>query len=182
MAMTRARVVWASTPDFAAEAEAILDEALRQTRIGPRALASDVASMRALLDEEKPPSGEWDCKLCPGGFVDIEFSVQYLQLLGAAAGQPVMPNTAEALEALAERQAAPPALIADLQAAWSLQQAVVQLLRVALTDAADPTSEPAAFRRRLAKSAGARDFRTLVSRLRAARAKARMAFQALVQA
>ena len=31
------------------------------------------------MARERPPKGEWDLKLSPGGLVDIEFAAQYLQ-------------------------------------------------------------------------------------------------------
>jgi [glutamine synthetase] adenylyltransferase / [glutamine synthetase]-adenylyl-L-tyrosine phosphorylase len=177
LALTRARVVWASSDGFAADAGAAIEAALRRPRDLAKT-AADVRDMRRLLDKERPPRGEWDLKLSLGGLVDIEFAVQHLQLAHAAAGGPLRQNTAEALAAFADL--APETHLMALQRAWKLQQNLTQLLKVALADNPDPAAEPKAFRALLARAGGARDFATLKTRLASAQAAARAAFQALV--
>ena len=179
LALSRARVVWASSPAFARDAEQVIEAALRRPR-DPGATARDVLDMRTLLAEERPASGFWDLKLIEGGLVDIEFCAQFLQLIGAAQGGPLRQNTAEALAGL---QAARPALgrpLEALAAAWRLQQSLSQLLKIALEDGADPADEPPAFRTLLAKAAGARGFPSLRARLVATRGAARQAFEQLI--
>jgi glutamate-ammonia-ligase adenylyltransferase len=180
LAMTRARVVWATSPAFAAEAGDAIQTALRRPR--PDSLAADVLAMRSLMYEERPASSFWDLKLSPGGLVDIEFAAQYLQLLHADAGGPLRQNTGEALRAVAAARLAPAASIESLHSAWVLQQSLSQMLKVALDDDADPAAEPRAFRALLARAGGARDFRKLTARLTEARAAAHDAFQSLVRA
>src|SRR5271155_3905622 len=68
LALTRARVVWATTPAFA----------VRAAERDPHKTAADVRAMRQLLARERPPSGFWDLKLYEGGMVDIEFAAQFL--------------------------------------------------------------------------------------------------------
>jgi glutamate-ammonia-ligase adenylyltransferase len=182
LALTRARVVWSSDPQFAAEAADLIAEALSQPGKPDAETAADVRAMRRLMDEERPAAGDWDMKLSPGGLVDIEFVAQFLQLIAARDGHPVEPNTGAALAVLAARPGADAARLESLRAAWVLQQDLSQLLKVALRDQADPSGEPAAFRRRLARAGGAREFRGLTARLRAARAQARAAYEALVRA
>ena len=180
LALTRARVVWASSPAFAHAVAAAIEAALRQPR-DPRTTAEDVWEMRALMERERPPSGFWDLKLSPGGLVDIEFAAQHLQIVHAADGGPLRANTAEALAAIGEAELGPPVTLIALQDAWTLQQDLSQLLKVALEDDADPAAEPQAFRRMLARAGGARDFRTLQARLTARRAAARKAFVATLK-
>ncbi|MFC3070945.1 bifunctional [glutamine synthetase] adenylyltransferase/[glutamine synthetase]-adenylyl-L-tyrosine phosphorylase [Phenylobacterium soli] len=180
LALTRARVVWATSEAFAAEAQAAITTALRRPRDRGRT-AVDVRDMRELLERERPPKGDWDLKLSPGGLVDIEFAAQFLQLAHAAADGPLDPNTARALAAMRESGLAPAAPLADLEAAWRLQQDLTQLLKVALAEGADPTDEPAAFKKLLARAGGARDFRALVKALGAARVAARKAYDIVVQ-
>jgi len=180
LAMTRARIVWATSPAFAAEATAAIEQALRRPH-DLKAATKDVLEMRALMERERPPSGFWDLKLSPGGLVDIEFVAQHLQLTHAAEGGPLRPNTAEALAELRARGMADPDVLAQLQEAWSLQQNLTQLLKVALEDDADPDSEPAAFQTLLARAGGEADFRALKKRLTAARAAARKAYLAVVK-
>ena len=179
LALTRARVVWATGEAFAAAAQAAIDAALRRPR-DRAATARDVREMRELMARERPPKGDWDLKLSPGGLVDIEFAAQFLQLAHAADGGPMAPNTAEALAAFRDARLAPAHPLADLERAWRLQQDLTQLLKVALEEGADPEAEPPAFRALLARAGGARDFRQLRAALKRARAAARKAYEAIV--
>ena len=180
LALTRARVVWATSAAFAEAAGASIEAALRRRR-DPKRTAADVLDMRELMERERPPSGFWDLKLSPGGLVDVEFAAQHLQIVHAANGGPLRPNTAEALSALGARRLAPAEHLAALEAAWTLQQNLSQLLKVALDDAADPAAEPEAFRDLLARTGGTASFAALGAELEARRAKARKAFVALVK-
>jgi [glutamine synthetase] adenylyltransferase / [glutamine synthetase]-adenylyl-L-tyrosine phosphorylase len=181
LALTRARVIWSTSPDFAADVSVAIEAALRQSR-DPGATALEVRDMRALMAKERPPQGFWDLKLSPGGLVDVEFAAQYLQIIHAAAGGPLRVHTGEALASLAEAGLAEPADLEALEAAWTVQQDLSQVLKVALEDRADPHDEPKAFRQKLAKAGGARDFATLERRLKAGRIKARAAFEATIPA
>jgi glutamate-ammonia-ligase adenylyltransferase len=180
LAMTRARVVWASSDVFAAATRAAMDSALRRPR-DAGGTARDVLDMRALMERERPPSGFWDLKLSPGGFVDIEFAAQHLQIVHAHAGGPLYANTAEALQALGKARLAPQDRIRALEAAWTLQQDLSQLLKAALPDDADPAQEPRPFQKMLVKCADVRDFADLKARLGRRRERARKAFLAIVR-
>jgi glutamate-ammonia-ligase adenylyltransferase len=145
-------------------------------------VAEDAREMRGLMERERPPKGEWDLKLSPGGLVDIEFVAQFLQLAHAADGGPLDPNTAQALAALRAADLAPTTALDDLTRAWRLQQNLTQLLKVALGDDPDPGDEPPAFRSLLARAGGARDFRQLKAMLKSGRASARKAYETVVRA
>ncbi len=179
LALTRARVAWATSAAFAAEAAAAIEAALRRPRDRART-AHDVREMRALMARERPPKGDWDLKLVPGGLVDIEFTAQFLQLAHAADGGPLRPHTADALAAFQGSGLADDAHLDALQAAWRLQQDLTQLLKVALEDAADPAGEPAAFKALLARAGAAKDFRQLRAALAKAQAAAHAAYEAVV--
>jgi glutamate-ammonia-ligase adenylyltransferase len=181
MALTRARVVWASDPLFATDATSTIDAALRQVRDVART-RRDVCEMRQLMERERPPKGFWDLKMAPGGLVDIEFVAQFLQLVHANSGGPLRQSTVDALRAMADAGLAPTTDLAALVKAYQLQQNLTQLLKVALEDASDPTTEPKAFRALLARAGGARDTRALRARLEASRAAARRAYENLVVA
>ena len=180
LALTRARVVWATSEAFAADAQAAIEAALRRPR-DRTATARHVREMRELMEQERPPKGAWDLKLGPGGLVDIEFVAQFLQIVHAAAGGPLHPNTAEALVAFEAAKLAPAKPLAALAEAWRLQQDVTQLLKVALDDDPDPAQEPKAFQALLARAGGVRSFRSLPPRLAEAQAHARAAFISLVK-
>ncbi len=180
LALTRARVVWASSAALARQVEATIEAALRRPR-DRQATADDVADMRALMMRERPPAGEWDLKLVPGGLVDIEFAAQHLQLVYAAAGGPLRANTAEALAALSASGSGPAETLAVLSRAWRLQQDLLQLLKLAIRDQADPTAEPAPFQALLARAGGEPDFETLQVRLRQTHTDARRAYEEVLE-
>jgi glutamate-ammonia-ligase adenylyltransferase len=179
LALTRARVVWATDTGFATVAAQAIERALRRPRDGAR-LARDVREMRALMARERPSAGFWDVKLEPGGLVDVEFAAQYLQLAHAAGGGPLRVHTAEALMAMADAGLAASEPLDALIAAWRLQQDVSQLMKLALSDAADPEGEPKGFQAALARAGHARSFAVLRKRLVAARATAIRAYDQLV--
>lgn len=168
LALTRARVVWATSGSFASTAAEAIEAVLRRPR-HPITTAQDVREMRNLMTEERPPQGFWDMKLNAGGLVDVEFCAQHLQLVHAAAGGPLRANTGEALTALAASGVAPETPMADLASAWRLQQDLAQLLKIALEDGGDPADEPKPLRALLARAGGARDFRSLKAKLTSAR-------------
>jgi glutamate-ammonia-ligase adenylyltransferase len=179
LALTRARVVWASEGAFANEIDAAIEAALRRPRPA-RAVAKDVREMRALLERERPPSGFWDVKLSKGGLVDVEFTAQYLQLAHAADAGPLRASTVEALKAFGESGLIDPARLSALLEAWTVQQDLSQLLKVALPDDADPSAEPEPLRVLLAEAGGARTFKQLQEKVKSARLAARQAFEAVV--
>ena len=179
LAMTRARVIWASSPAFKARAEAAIADALRRPRDVART-ALDAREMRELMEQERPGSGDWDLKLTPGGLVDIEFAAQFLQLAHAADGGPLAQNTGDALAALREAGLGDRSALDALEGAWRLEQDLSQLLKVALEPDHDPDTEPKAFKALLARAGGAREFRTLKSRLAKAKLSARAAYLRVV--
>jgi glutamate-ammonia-ligase adenylyltransferase len=179
LALTRARVVWASSPAFAHAAEAAIAAALRLPRDPARTLA-DAADMRALMAKERPPHGPWDLKLSPGGLVDIEFAAQSLQIVHAAAGGPLRANTGQALQALRHARLADAEKLITLSRAWRLQQDLTQVLKLALDDPADPKAEPERFKALLANAGGETDFDALQARLTARQAEAHAAFLKVV--
>ena len=181
LAMTRARVAWASSPAFAAVAEAAIEAALRRPRDAAVA-ARDVREMRALMHKERPHAGFWDMKLAPGGLVDIEFAAQYLQIVHAAAGGPLAPHTGEALALLRDAGLADGSAIAALLHAWRLQQDLSQILKVALADEADPAAEPRRLQAVLARAGAARSLPALKARLATARERASSAYAAVLAA
>ncbi len=181
LALTRARVVWASSPAFKARGEAAIAAALRRPR-DVKKTAADGIEMRELMERERPGKGDWDLKLDPGGLVDIEFAAQFLQLAHAAQGGPLRQNTGEALAALRAAELADDGALARLEAAWRLEQDLSQLIKVALEDGADVEAEPRAFRTLLAKAGHVGQFKSLKPKLAKAKAEARAAYKAIVMA
>lgn len=170
MALTRARVVWASTPEFGAKVGRAVADVLNTPR--DRAdVSAEVKAMRALMDRERPPSGFWDLKLSPGGQVDCEFAGQHHRLLDpASVGQT---STRAML--------ADPALDPVLLESWAFHQAIGQVLQAALDDVADPEGEPPALHQRLAAAVGLGDLTAVKAKMQALRTQARAAFEAVVK-
>ncbi|CAL1690750.1 Bifunctional glutamine synthetase adenylyltransferase/adenylyl-removing enzyme [Brevundimonas subvibrioides] len=164
MALTRARVAWASDTAFGDRVTAAIEAALRRPRPGVK-VAAEVRAMRDLMERERRASGFWDLKLVPGGLVDAEFVGQFRQLQAAAKAGALSVST---LDQLATDKA--------LHDAWALQQGLSQLLACAFDDRADVEAEPATFHARLATAAGETDFRALMRRLERTRTAARKAF------
>ena len=180
LALTRARVAWASSPAiFTAATEAIL-AALRRPR-DPARTARDVREMRNLMLHERTPRSAWDLKLTPGGLVDIEFAVQALQIVHAAAGGPLHTSTGAALQAMADARLADAEDLASLQRALSLQSSLNQLLKLALPDGIDPEGEPEGFKALLAKTAAFDGFGRLRAALASTQAEARRAYEAVLR-
>jgi glutamate-ammonia-ligase adenylyltransferase len=113
--------------------------------------------------------------------VDIEFTAQFLQIVHAADGGPLEPNTAQALEAFGATGLAPAESLEALVAAWGLQQDLTQLLKVALEEGADPAAEPRAFQAILARAGGVKTLKALKVRLAAAQGAARRAYEQVVR-
>jgi glutamate-ammonia-ligase adenylyltransferase len=178
MALTRARVVWASDQDFAKTAANAIEAALRRPR-DPAQTLQDVRDMRDLMRRERPPAHPWDLKLAPGGLVDIEFAAQALQLLHAASGGPLRARTRDALAALSAAGLGERRALEDLVRAWRLQQDLSQVLKIALGDQGDPRSEPERLKALLARAGRATDFETLENDLVHAERSALCAYESL---
>lgn len=79
MALSRARIVYASSARFADKIDESIDKILR-SKDYQGVLASDIQDMRARLTRDKPACGPWDVKNLPGGLRDAEFIAQFLML------------------------------------------------------------------------------------------------------
>ena len=134
MALTRARVV-AGDPDFGARVTAEIAEVLTSARDADK-LVIDVADMRHRIAEQHRAPTPWDVKYRDGGLIDIEFMVQYGQLLyGPQEPDLLAGSTMEALKRLRDHgyfDASMSAALIDALGFW--QQ--VQASQRALTSAA----------------------------------------------
>jgi glutamate-ammonia-ligase adenylyltransferase len=180
LALTRARVVWASDETFAMEVARCFEAILRRPR-NARTAAREVRAMRELMERERPPQGFWDMKLSPGGLVDVEFAAQLMQIVGASRGGPLVQSTAAALEALKAFGVATARESDCLVAAWRLQQNLSQTLKIALPEGADPDAEPGGLGRLLARAGGARDWPALRKKLQKTRRQARAAYETVLR-
>ncbi|MDX2238500.1 MAG: bifunctional [glutamine synthetase] adenylyltransferase/[glutamine synthetase]-adenylyl-L-tyrosine phosphorylase [Hyphomonadaceae bacterium] len=178
MALTRLRIA-SSDGDLAARICAARDAALRAPRPWVK-VRDDALDMRARMARERPGRGLWDLKLAPGGFVDVEFIAQALQLRAAPdGGDVVRANTGAALQRLAAIGALPADAAETLIRAWTLYGDLQQILRIGL-DTGDVAQAPHGLRGLLAAAGGVGDFAALEALLAETQAQCRALFTALI--
>jgi glutamate-ammonia-ligase adenylyltransferase len=161
LALTRARTI-CGDDSLRAEADAIIDEVLAQKR-DVQKVTTEVAEMRALITQEKPPKDIWDFKLIAGGLVDIEFIAQYLRLIAPARGVEVDTgglSTAEALKALGDKMMTPGDLDTALEA-LTLFTALSQTVRLCIDGDFNPREAPQGLIEQLCRAGDCPDLKTL---------------------
>jgi glutamate-ammonia-ligase adenylyltransferase len=181
MALTRARVV-AGDERLGREATAIITSVLQRRRDRGK-IAADVAAMRKMIDEEKPPRDIWDVKLIPGGLVDIEFIAQYLSLIAPMRGHSLLrhdPNTLATLSSLG------PHLMehGDLDRiidALRLYSGIAQVVRVCIDGAFDPAEAPEGLKELICRISECPDMKVLEREIRQASQATRAIFRAAVK-
>ncbi|MBX3430766.1 MAG: bifunctional [glutamine synthetase] adenylyltransferase/[glutamine synthetase]-adenylyl-L-tyrosine phosphorylase [Hyphomonadaceae bacterium] len=142
-------------------------------------ILADVADMRARMDRERPSRSLWDLKLAAGGFVDIEFAAQALQLT-AASEQVIAPNTGDAIAKLAAVGALESGPAARLDGAWRLLSSLQQNLRIAVSGEFNLETAPPPLVGRLVALAGVASGEELETLLRATQAAVRADFSQIV--
>ena len=162
MALTRARVVSAPA-SFAAKVEAVIHEILCQPR-DAAATAGDVVDMRGAIAKEKGDADPWDLKYAAGALIDIEFIVQYLQLVHAAAFPEILDtSTARSLDKAARLGVIAAEDAAVLRPAVRLFHDLTQILRLCLPSNFDPQTASPGILALLARAADLPDFPTLAA-------------------
>ncbi|MEZ5957942.1 MAG: bifunctional [glutamine synthetase] adenylyltransferase/[glutamine synthetase]-adenylyl-L-tyrosine phosphorylase [Hyphomonadaceae bacterium] len=144
-------------------------------------ILAEVADMRARMDRERPSKSVWDLKLAPGGFVDIEFAAQALQLT-AGSEQVIDANTGEALSKLADAGLLAAETLARLASAWRLLSSLQQTLRIAVSGDFSLDSAAKPLIGRLVALAGVSGGEELETMLRATQAAVRADFLQIVGA
>jgi glutamate-ammonia-ligase adenylyltransferase len=129
-----------------------------------RKTRAEVADMRALMQRERPGRRVWDLKLVPGGFVDIEFIAQALQII-AARPDVLSPNTGAALSKLEHAKVLKPDVAERLIAAWRLYSELNQMLRICAEGAFEIADAPPPLLQRLAAMVGVSDAACIEARL-----------------
>ena len=177
MALTRARVVGASTPPFAETLAEAIAQAIAAS--GPAArVRADAGAMRARLAREHPPSGPWDVKYREGGLIEVEFIAQALQLIHASADPGLAhPTTRVALARLAERGLLGKAEGERLIAADRLFRLVQEMLRLTLGPRPARADLPDLAASALLRATGALDIAGLRATLDASASGVRAAFE-----
>jgi glutamate-ammonia-ligase adenylyltransferase len=176
LALTRARVVSATSPEFAGRVADVIRAALSRKR-DTNAVAGDVAEMRRAIATEKGDSDRWDLKFAAGGLVDIEFIAQYLQLIHAAEHPEILDtSTARVLDKAWRLGLLPTAEAEVLRPAVRLYQNLTQILRLCLPGAFNRKTAGAGLLRLLARAGDVPDFATLDAHVAETEAKVRQSF------
>jgi glutamate-ammonia-ligase adenylyltransferase len=175
MALTRARVV-SGTPHFSARVKAVIREVLCRQRDVP-AIAGDVVDMRGAIAKEKGDADPWDLKYAAGGLIDVEFIVQYLQLVHAAELPNILDtSTARTLEKAEQLGVLAPQDAAVLRPAVRFFQDLIQILRLCLPASFDPQAANPGILALLARAADLPDFATLSAHLKDTQRAVRASF------
>ncbi|MCK5620951.1 MAG: glutamine-synthetase adenylyltransferase, partial [Alphaproteobacteria bacterium] len=163
MALTRARVVAATSQDIDYRTTAIICATLARPR-DPDRLVVDVADMRLRMASQHRGESLWDVKHHRGGLVDIEFIAQYLQLLhGPAHPRVFAENTAEALRRMGEIKVLNADNVASLIRALGLWWRLQDTLRLVVPSGLDEANIPDSTAAALARAATRPDFETLTA-------------------
>lgn len=178
-ALTRMRVV-AGDVALGGRVAEIARAALARPRDATKTLA-DVADMRARMERERRPSTMWDLKLAPGGFVDIEFIAQALQLVWAErAPQVLAANTGDALARLVTVGALDPTRGKRLEEAWRLWSDLQQVLRMSVKGDLEPARAPPPLRAKIAAITDAAEIEDAETKIAAMQAAVRQDFVEIV--
>jgi glutamate-ammonia-ligase adenylyltransferase len=137
LALTRARVIFA-TGGFGRKVARTI-RALLALPVDPAALAADVLAARRKLEASRGPR---DLKRGFGGLADLEFLVQYLQLVHAAAHEDLpRPNFWDALTALRHHAIIDRHTFAELRDAYDFLRTVEGRLRLIYNRSVDELPE-----------------------------------------
>ena len=141
LALTRARIV-GDNGAF----EQILFDAVKKALCRQRDVnqtRADVSAMRELMLKEQKTDGPWDIKRSLGGWVDIEFIAQFIQIVGAHENPDLLSqNTMQALKLAGKAGALAAGQMAELVSACAFYNRLMQLQRLALPRQYDPETSP----------------------------------------
>ncbi|MFA5958152.1 bifunctional [glutamine synthetase] adenylyltransferase/[glutamine synthetase]-adenylyl-L-tyrosine phosphorylase [Hyphomicrobium sp.] len=179
MALTRARVI-AGSRDLSGRVEAEIRKVLTAKRDRTK-IAADVLDMRRRIEAEKASADIWDLKQVRGGLVDLEFIVQYLQLVHAAEHPAILSQTSIAsLAAAASAGLIPDDDYRRLADAGRLLHDLTQVLRLTIEGPFDPASAPKGLKSLLVRSGDTTSFEDLETKLKQTLADVLEAFNRLI--
>ncbi|MEP3274865.1 MAG: bifunctional [glutamine synthetase] adenylyltransferase/[glutamine synthetase]-adenylyl-L-tyrosine phosphorylase [Stappiaceae bacterium] len=161
MALTRCRVIAATSENFTGKVHEAIAVALSQS-IEPERLRGEVIEMRVRLEKEKGSLDPWNIKHVAGGLIDLEFIAQYLQLrYGHDCPAILSTNTRTVFDKAAEQGILQSGDADILRPAIKLYQQLVQVLKLALTDQFDKENVPDGVLVLLARTGEQPDFQRL---------------------
>lgn len=180
MALSRARLICGD--DSLRSDTAGIIRAVLGTKGEKAKIASDVAEMRKLIEQEKPPKNIWDLKLIPGGIIDIEFIAQYLTLVAPLNGLQLPPrglDTVETLKAVGRSVLDPNDLALCIEA-LALYGAISQITRLCIDGGFDPAEAPAGLIDLVCRAGDCPDIKTLEAETRRISKAVRKVFKTVV--
>jgi len=178
MALTRARVV-AGSAQLRTRIEAEIALRLTAARDAQRILG-DAREMRKKIAAQYPGANFWDLKYAPGGLIDIEFVAQAFQLVHASTHPELLDtNTIAALEKMRGPVLAPDDADFLIETA-GVEQALTQILRIALDEPPQPGQVSAGLKALLVRAGGTVDFPRLERELKGRQAAVRDLFDRLM--
>ncbi len=180
MALTRSRVIACSSDAFRGRIDGLLRDVLAKPR-DAAVIAEEVRSMRARIEKEKGTTNPWSLKQVAGGFVDIEFIAQYLQLTHGAEYPEILSQTTET--ALGKAVEAGVLGVQDSEVlipAIRLYHGLMQVLRLSLDGEFIPEKAPRGVLDLLSRCGAAPDFARLESELVECQQMVREIFERLI--
>lgn len=179
MALTRARLI-AGPCSLRARVDTEIRHRLTQSR-SPHAIISDARNMRLRMAETFPGRNAWDLKYVPGGLVDIEFIAQALQLIHGPSQPDILDtNTIQALRKLQMAQILSAHDGDVLIHSAQLQQALTQVLRIALDEPGNIEDASPGLKALLTRAANATTFSQTQMRLSSLQTQTREIFNRLL--
>lgn len=172
MALTRSRFL-AGDRTFGGEVARTIRTLLGRD-VDAETTGIDVASMRALIEREKPARGPLDLKLRSGGVIDLEFLAQWLILTRRAPPEMIGRPTAEILSASRDAVADP------LPEAMRALTRVLHIMRLGPENAYETTALPFRLAARIAESLELRRIEDIEPAIEAVAAGVRASFNRLL--
>jgi glutamate-ammonia-ligase adenylyltransferase len=179
LALTRARLV-AGPENLRTRIETEIAARLTTPRERGHILA-DARDMREKIAAQYPGRNRWDLKYAAGGLVDIEFLVQTFQLVHAPKHPQILDtNTVAALEKITAAGLLDGGDARLLVETARLEQALTQILRIALDETLDAGTASAGLKALLAHAGRAATFADLERDLSVRQDAVRAAFRRLM--
>jgi [glutamine synthetase] adenylyltransferase / [glutamine synthetase]-adenylyl-L-tyrosine phosphorylase len=179
LALTRARPI-AGDVSLCLELETVKRTVLAAAR-DEDSTRDDVTTMRGLMLREHKMQSPWDIKRVRGGLVEVEFIVQFLQLINAHSHPSILStNTLVCLEKLQAVGVISAGDAHELVSATRLYQRLTQLLRLCLDTDYRPDVAPRGLNRAVAIATGLPDVKSTEAALQQTQASVAAFFDALV--
>jgi len=165
MALTRARAI-AGDASLTDEITQVIRNNLAEKR-DPAVIKDDVHEMRQRIWKEYGSKNIWEMKQAPGGVVDLEFMIQYYQLIyGHELADCLTQNMATSLKTLAKSGKIEKGHAEQLLSAHAFYQKISHITRICLNTVFDPETAPEGLKNILLAALNEPDMNTLTAHLK----------------